>query len=154
MKRGHPGFTLIELMVVVLIVGILARIAIPSYRQMVLKARAAEALSNIQAIRVAAYAYNSEHNRWPPDAGPGVSPPELRPYLGDGFAFDRDEYQLDWDNWVLPDGSPKHPETGVLLGVSLTTADPAFGQALVELLGPSTAHYTLGQNYTFVIAAL
>jgi type IV pilus assembly protein PilA len=49
--RGQKGFTLIELMIVVAIIGILAGIAIPNFLQYQLKAKTAEAQTNIQAIK-------------------------------------------------------------------------------------------------------
>jgi prepilin-type N-terminal cleavage/methylation domain-containing protein len=154
MIRGHrDGFTLLELMVVVLVVGILARLALPAYQGLVLKARAAEALGDINAIRVAAYAYNADTNRWPPDVNRGVVPPELVPYLGDGFTFDREHYRLDWDNWMLPDGSPRYPDLGVLVGVSITTTNEALGNALIGLLGENTVQYTINEHYTFFVLA-
>lgn len=154
MRVHRAGFTLIELMVAVLIVGILARIAVPAYQGFVYRARAAQALGDIQAVRVAAYSYNADTNQWPPDKYAGVVPDELVPYLGEGFSFDRDYFRLDWENWILPDGSPKHPQTGVLLGVSLSTDDERLGAALEALLSSDRAHYTLSTNYTFIIASL
>ncbi|HUG39189.1 MAG TPA: prepilin-type N-terminal cleavage/methylation domain-containing protein [Longimicrobiales bacterium] len=152
--RMRPGLSLVELLVVVLIIASIAGVVIPSYQRIVVKARAAEALSQIHAVRLAAYAYNTDTNGWPPDYAPGERPVELEPYLGPGYPFGGDGYLLDWENWVLADGTPKHPETGVLLGISMTTTNAALGQALVDLLGESTAHYTLGYNYTFVLAAI
>lgn len=47
------GFTLLELLVVVIIIGILASIAMPQYTSTIEKARSGEAMINIGAIRVA-----------------------------------------------------------------------------------------------------
>jgi prepilin-type N-terminal cleavage/methylation domain-containing protein len=153
-RPQRSGFGLVELLVVMTIVAILARIALPAYHDLATRARAAAAVADLEAVRMAAYGYNADTNEWPADRTPGVVPPELLPYLGPGFSFQRAHYQLDWENWVLPDGTPRYPGTGVLLGVSISTTDPALGQALEELVGSDTAHYTLANNYTFVIAAL
>ena len=152
-RANRPGFSLVEATVVVLFLGILARIAAPAYLQVAHRARAAAALGDINTVRLAAYEYNLDTNEWPADVNPGIVPPELEPYLGETFTFEREHYQLDWENWVMPDGSPRHPSTGVLLGVSLVTSDEQLGAALEEVVGTETAHYTLGDNYTFIIAA-
>lgn len=152
MSARQSGFTLVELLIVLLIVSILARIAVPAYQDLVFKTRAASALADIQVVRVAAYQYNAETNLWPPDVNRGVVPPALRPYLGEGFTFDRGGYLLDWDNWMMPDGSPTN-SSGILIGISITTTEEAFGNALVALVGPNTAKYSIGEHYTFIIAA-
>lgn len=48
----QTGFTLIELMIVVAVIGILAAIAIPNYSQYVKRGKAAEATSNLATLRV------------------------------------------------------------------------------------------------------
>ena len=62
--RNRKGFTLVELMIVVAIIGILAAIAIPNFLQFRLKAKTSEAKSNLGAIRSTEVAYFAEWNTW------------------------------------------------------------------------------------------
>ena len=60
--RNRKGFTLVELMIVVAIIGILAAIAIPNFLQFRMKAKTSEAKSNLGAIRSTEVAYFAEWN--------------------------------------------------------------------------------------------
>ncbi len=59
-KRFKGGFTLIELMVVVAIIGILAAVAIPAFMKNARKAKTAEAVTNVKKMYDGARAYYEE----------------------------------------------------------------------------------------------
>jgi len=59
------GFTLIELMVVVAIVGVLAAVAVPMYSRTIKSSRTTEATARLGAIMKAAKIYYQQHGSWP-----------------------------------------------------------------------------------------
>ena len=67
--KEKKGFTLIELMIVVAIIGILAAIAIPNFLRFQARAKQSEAKQNLGAIYTAYVSYFSDYNIYPKDAG-------------------------------------------------------------------------------------
>ena len=62
--RKRKGFTLIELMIVVAIIGILAAIAIPNFLKFQAKSKQSEAKTNLKAVFTAETAYFGENNTY------------------------------------------------------------------------------------------
>jgi len=67
MKRIQKGFTLIELMIVVAIVGILAAIALPAYQDYVVRSKMSEPIAAIAACKTSVAEYTSARTTLPPD---------------------------------------------------------------------------------------
>jgi len=66
MKKIQQGFTLIELMIVVAIIGILAAIAIPAYQDYTIRAQVSEGLNLAGSAKVAVTEYFQDKGVYPP----------------------------------------------------------------------------------------
>lgn len=118
-KYSKAGFTLVELMIVVAIVGILASIAIPNFYHMQMRSRRAELPMNVAYIWEAEKAYQQEWSSyltdlpanpdvpWSMDPKPFNSGLDRWSALGvdiDGECYGR--YSVDENNLYCPDFAP------------------------------------------------
>ncbi len=73
MKRTQQGFTLIELMIVVAIIGILAAIAIPAYQDYTIRAKVTEGIGFASSAKTAVSEYYLSNNDFPDQTESGVA---------------------------------------------------------------------------------
>jgi general secretion pathway protein G len=65
-RRSERGFTLIEILVVMVIITILAGVSVAMYGNSVTRSKEAVLKENLHAMREAIDAYHADKNKWPP----------------------------------------------------------------------------------------
>jgi len=145
-KRDRRGFTLVELFIVIVIMGILSSIGLFHYIDLRDRANAAGVAGDIMAVRLAALAAYSDSESWPSESGPGVPPPEIIPHLPSNVQFSRSNYTIDWDNYTSGGGGGSY-----LVGISITTATPTLMQHLEQVLGTTAPYVSVGGRLTYML---
>ncbi|MBX9737564.1 MAG: prepilin-type N-terminal cleavage/methylation domain-containing protein [Phycisphaerales bacterium] len=98
------AFTLIELVVVVVIIGILAAIAIPRMTAASERARFTSTLASFKVMEGALDNYFTNERAWPVDEQPGIAPPALAAYLQASLWTKQTPLGGAWD-WNGPGGA-------------------------------------------------
>jgi prepilin-type N-terminal cleavage/methylation domain-containing protein len=131
--ESRKGFTLIELMVVILIVGILAAVAVPIMRGRIDTAKWSEANASAGSIRTSIRAYIAEkgpnYDAYATDLHGGLDDSDIQSNLGfsssdlDGAYFDQEDYVIsevtaDPPSFIITVGPSEHdgapPGTGTM----------------------------------------
>ncbi|HET7422815.1 MAG TPA: type II secretion system protein [Gemmatimonadales bacterium] len=148
MMRGRRGFTFIELLVVCAVIGILSGLAVLKYIDLRYRAMSAQVVGDLEAIRLAAYTGYYETGHWAPDAGPGLMPAQLVPYMSTSFSFSKPEYTLDWENFVPPGGGPSG---GMQVGVVVDASNARLARSLRLHMGTRAPFFITGSTITYVL---
>ena len=103
--RKDKGFTLVELMVVIIILAVLTGIAIPSYLALRNRARIQAARSEMQNIATAIAVYEADHETWPANlaALEAAAIDTTDPYMADVPAVD--PWGVNAYGYAVADGS-------------------------------------------------
>ncbi len=145
--RKNAGFTLVELLIVVIILGILAAVVIPQFNTAAAESKEAALASNLATIRQAVELYKVQHN----DAFPGsgivdqltlstdvdgaTTGTKYGPYIRNAFP----KNPIDGDSTVTAATSISTP-SGTSVGWAYNTVNGEF-RANVDGAGPSGVNY-------------
>lgn len=86
MENGNSGFTLIELMIVIAIIGMLSTMALPSYQDRVIRAQVQEGVGLADFIKEGIEAYYREKRKFP-DSNEEIGLPIPRKIIGNYVAL-------------------------------------------------------------------
>lgn len=153
--RKQGGFTLIELMIVVAIIGILAAIAIPNFLQYQMKSRQSEAKTNLGAIKTSEVSWQGERGCFLTVTAAPLAAPAA------GTKMQPQNWNLAGSAWLLPQAAGGQgwcvgaAGAGVSLGTFANLGFQATGNVLYQYgTGTYLASHTSCQGPTAVPAAL
>jgi len=126
---GRGGFTIVEVLMVLVIISILAVLAQPNLHRALVRARAVEVFADMDVIERAVHEYQASNNRWPEERSPGEIPGGLEAFLPGGFDFIKENYILDYDNWSGVAAAPFQ------VGLAFICDDAELRRAVLEILG-------------------
>lgn len=102
MEGAGKGFTLVEIMVAVAVIGLLASIAVPSFRKVQLNSSAARVMNDLRVYSGAFQRFNLEFGYWPEPQPAGTLPAEMDGYINRQSFELRNSLRCQW-KWEVFD---------------------------------------------------
>ena len=81
------AFTLVEIMVVVVIIGLLAAMGLPALRRVKMRSQASAVQNDLRTFSTAFITFNLQNGHWPANADPREVPPEMGNALTNNFTL-------------------------------------------------------------------
>lgn len=125
-KTGRTGFTLLELMIVLTIIGILVGIAIPMYQSVVLRSKETVLKANLHALREAIDQFTADKKKAPQSLEDLVDAGYFREVPEDPITQTSDSWETVTDTTIA---APDQSESGVTDVRSGSTAISSEGTA-------------------------
>ncbi len=147
-RRDSRGFTFVEILTVMIVISILAGIMIMRYIELKHRALTAQATSDMETVRLAAFTRFYDSGQWPTDPGPGVVPPELAPYLSQGFSFVRPDYALEFENFTPPGGGTS---ATYQVAIRFSSSDQNLVNTMVQVVGDRAPYVVLGSDVAVIL---
>ena len=148
MKRRR-GFTFVEIMISMTIVGLLSAIAVPKYIDLKRKANTTKVIGDFQTVRVAVMSFYADSSYFPAEAAAGTVPQNLTNYLPMNFKFVKEGWTLDYERWE----SGGVGSTDVIVGVTVVTQDAVLAETTSRVLG-NVPQVGFAPSFTFIISGL
>lgn len=130
MTARRTGYTIIELLVVLAIIGVLATIVLPHYWDARHRATAANIVSDYDSVRTAALSFHAFTARLPDTQGWGVLPADFKPMLPGGFSFSRGAYEYRWQLWKGADLGGEFSAHALVAGLRVRSRDARLIEAV------------------------
>ena len=134
LPASERGFTLLELLVVMTIIGILAAVAIPALRDSPQRAREAALREDLFTLRSTIDQYHGDKGYYPPDLATLVSDGYIRQIPVDPMTKSRDTWVVDFEEIQAGDETTDSATTATTEATS-TPAEPATADHSEQISG-------------------
>ena len=147
LRKNQKGFTLIELMIVVAIIGILAAVAIPAFSRYQAKSKTSEARVNLAAIATSQISYEAEFDEYTTcAANPGAVPSGQTAAWGTPAGFDELGFAPK-DNEVYFQYQVSSANTSQFVGSATGNTDGTGNNSVFRVTQNTPVEHTNPGNY-------
>lgn len=146
-RRRHAGFSLVEIMIVVVIISLLAMLALPAFNKIRRVAQSNRFVSDLRVFAQAFEGHSMQDGSWPPNAGSGIVPTGMASELRHDLWSTRNSVGglWNWDN--SGSGSAGIATTGVtapnsqMIEIDVRIDDGNLSAGLFQFTGTRFIYY-------------